>query len=170
MDHRWRIDLGQRTNPAKRCSAVGILRVRCVPNGGHADPGSCQCHSRHGVRRPEHRDLRRDRRRRVDCARWVVGEPNFGSVHEPRAHIRPGPRRNRLHELLGVGRGPTCGCSSRSGCRMGAPWCRRRPRRLRCRHREPFSRNSSTRTSGEGPGSRLAANATRFIALPLGDA
>ena len=90
------------------------------------------------VRRPEHRNPRRDRRRRVHCARWVVGEPDFGSVDEPRAHIRPRPRRNRLHELLGVCRGPTRGCSSRSGCSMGAPRCRRRPRRLRCGTGNPF--------------------------------
>ena len=79
---------------------------------------------------PEHRDLRRDRRWRVHCARRAVGEPYLGSVDEPRAHVRPELSRNRLHELLGVCRRPTRGCSSRSGCSMGAPRCGRRPRRL----------------------------------------
>ena len=54
-------------------SRVRILRVRCVPDGGCTDPRSRQCHSWYRVRRPEHWNLGRDRRRRVHCARWASG-------------------------------------------------------------------------------------------------
>ena len=71
------------------------------------------------------------------------GSPDLGSVDESRAHVRPELGRNRLHELLGVCRRPTRGCCSRSGCIMGAPRCRRRPRRLRCGTGKPFHRSQT---------------------------
>ena len=49
--------------------------------------------------------------------------------------------------------GPLVGCSSRSGCSMGASRCRRRPRRLKCGTGNPFHRS---RAPGQGVRTKLA--------------
>jgi hypothetical protein len=72
------------------------------------------------------------------------GSPISGASMNP-AHVRPELSRNRLHGLLGLCRRPTRGCSSRSGCGMGAPRCRRRPRRLRRRPGRPLHRDQAPR-------------------------
>ena len=51
---------------------------------------------RHRLGRAEHRHLRRDRRRRLHRPGRTVGQPDLGSVDEPRTHLRPRPRRRRL--------------------------------------------------------------------------
>ena len=55
--------------------------------------GARQRHPRHGVGRAEHRDLRRDRRRRVHRAGRPVGEPDLRRVDESGSHVRTGSRR-----------------------------------------------------------------------------
>ena len=80
--------------------------------------GPRERHPRHRVRGAEHRHLRRDRRRRLHRARRAVGKPDLRDVDEPRAHVRARSRRHRLHELLGLRRGP----AGRRGARGRSAW------------------------------------------------
>ena len=86
-------------------SGERILGLAGVPDGGTADAGSRQRDPRDGFGCAEHRHLRCDRRRCLHCAGRSVGEPDLGRVDEPGAHVRPGSRRPRLRQLLGLCRG-----------------------------------------------------------------
>ena len=78
------------------------------------------------------------------------GSPISGASMNPARTFGPNLVAT-LHELLGVCRRPTCGCSSCSGCSMGPPRCRRRPRRLSRGTGEPFHGSRAPREGVRAP-------------------
>jgi hypothetical protein len=98
-----------------------ILRDRRIPDGSSSHPGSVERHPGYRIARPERRCAQRAGGRRVHHPGRLVGQSDLGCVHEPGPHVRPRPRRSRLHRLLGIRRG-AIGRGDRRGRRgVGAP-------------------------------------------------
>ena len=83
------------------------------------------------------------------------GSPISGASMNPARTFGPRTGRNRLHELLGVCRRPTRGCSSRSGCSVGVRLLLVAAAQALVRHREAFSPKSSTPIRPEAPEKRV---------------
>ena len=102
--------------PTTRRRAAFSMEARAHPRSGERDP-------RHRVGCAERRAVRCLRSRRVHHARRLVGEPDLGRVDEPGPDLRTGPRRRRLHRLLGLRRRTAARVrSSPSGSRSCSRW------------------------------------------------
>ena len=78
-----------------------VLLLRRIPDGSGPHLGFGERHPRDGIGRAEPRRDRRAGRGRLHHPGGLVGQPDLGSVDEPRTHVRPRPGRNRLHRTTG---------------------------------------------------------------------
>ncbi len=110
-----------------------VLLLRCIPDGSSPHLGFGERHPRDGIGRAEPGRHRRSGRGPLHHPGGLVGQPDLGSVDEPRTHVRPRPGRNRLQRLLGLCRRAFDRSCDRGWLRVRAARVRRRLQRLRGR-------------------------------------
>ena len=132
-----------RRDPQRRHRAgCGDLRWDRGPDRGDPDARPRERDPRHGVRRPQRRRQRGDRRRRLHRPRVGMGRPGVRGIDEPGPFACPDARRRQPRPLLGLSRRPDRRRPDRGRC-SSSSFAAGRRRRVRRRPRASWTRSST---------------------------